>query len=185
MINLYTSPSPNPGNGFASSSSSAALGGADLASLPSAPVPGMGWLVAACLLKCARLTVSYWRMSNRLKTRPERTRVGGPENKRPLMLKKKKKAAAFLLEATSSTGGGRFYALFFCICRKTFWVMDEVKSASELLYWLINAGISVADRRRRKTIEVKGQTKGLMLEEINICYNYIPQKSVNWKFTTM
>lgn len=36
--------------------------------------------------------------------------------------------------------------------------MDEVKSASEeLLYWLMNAGISVADRRRRKTGSDRGQ----------------------------
>lgn len=37
-------------------------------------------------------------------------------------------------------------------------MMDEVKFASDLIYWLRFAGISV---------EVKGQTKGLMLEDRN------------------
>lgn len=30
------------------------------------------------------------------------------------------------------------------------WMMDEVTSASELVYWLMYAGMSIADRRRRK-----------------------------------
>lgn len=56
-----------------------------------------------------------------LKMGPEWRRVDREQIDFKGRKKKTTKKATFLLEAASSTGGGRFYALLFCIYRRSGW----------------------------------------------------------------